>query len=157
MIEMSPLARLLTYVFLVSVMLSIGLEVTGRQILESARNRGLMARALVANLVLMPILGLVLVWVFPLQSDIAAGLLILAAAPGAPFAVNFTSKAKGAVPLAAALLFVFTILSLVVTPPLAGLLLRVDTPLSLPTWDVAWRAAKGWPMDFRPGNLQVGA
>ncbi|MFT8242550.1 ABC transporter substrate-binding protein [Roseomonas sp. BN140053] len=23
--------------------------------------------------------------------------------------------------------------------------------------DIAWRAAKGWPMDFRPGNLQVGA
>lgn len=23
--------------------------------------------------------------------------------------------------------------------------------------DIAWRAAKGWPMDFRPGNLRVGA
>jgi len=141
MIEMSPLARLLTYVFLVSVMASIGLQVTGRQVLDALRNVGLMGRALVANLVLMPILGLVLVWLFSLPSDIAAGVLILAAAPGAPFALQFTSKAKAAMAFAAALVFVLTAVALAITPPLAGVLLRGETPLALPAGRVAGQAA----------------
>ena len=137
MIELSPLAWFLTYLFLISVMLSIGLEVTGRQVLDALRNVSLLGRALLANLVLVPILGLILVRLFPMPPDIAAGVLILAAAPGAPFAVQFTSKAKEAVAFAAALLFVLTLVALFVTPPLAGLLLPVDTPLRLPVWRVA--------------------
>ena len=136
MIDLSPLARFLTYVFLVTVMLSIGLEVTGRQVLDALRNVNLMARALVANLVLVPILGLVLVRLFPMPPDIATGILILAAAPGAPFAVQFTSKSKDAVAFAAALLFVLTVVALIVTPPLAGLLARAEIPLGLPAWRV---------------------
>jgi bile acid:Na+ symporter, BASS family len=61
MIEMSGLARACTYLFLVSMMLSIGLEVTGRQMLDSLRNTSLVGRALLANLVLVPLLGLFLV------------------------------------------------------------------------------------------------
>jgi BASS family bile acid:Na+ symporter len=57
MIEM----RACTYLFLVSMMLSIGLEVTGRQMLDSLRNTSLVGRALLANLVLVPLLGLFLV------------------------------------------------------------------------------------------------
>ena len=101
MIELSPLARLLTYVFLVSVMLSVGLEVTGRQVLDALRNVRLMGRALLANLVLVPILGLVLVRLIPMAPDVAAGVLILAAAPGAPFAVQFTSKVRDPPPRSA--------------------------------------------------------
>jgi BASS family bile acid:Na+ symporter len=137
MIELSPVARLLTSVFLVSVMLGIGLEVTGRQVLDALRNVSLMGRALLANLVLVPILGVVLVRLVPMPPDGAAGVLILAAAPGAPFAVQFTSKARDAVAFAAALLFVLTLVALVVTPPLAGLLLQVETPLALPAGRVA--------------------
>src|SRR5215216_872139 len=38
MIELSPMVRGLSYLFLVSTMLSIGLEVTGRQVLDVFRN-----------------------------------------------------------------------------------------------------------------------
>lgn len=136
MIEMSPLAWAFTYLFFVTMMLSIGLEVTGRQVVAALRDVSLMGRALLANLVLVPLLGLLLVRLLPLSADVAAGLLILAAAPGAPFAVQFTSKAKDAVAFAAALLFLLTLVALVVTPPLAGLLLQVDAPLRLPVWRV---------------------
>jgi BASS family bile acid:Na+ symporter len=140
MIEMSPLARLLTDVFLVSVMLSIGLEVTGRTVVDTLRNTGLMSRALVANLVLVPALGLLLVRLFALPPDIAAGVLILAAAPGAPFALSFTSKVKDALAFAAALTFVLTLLSFVVSPTLAGVLLGGGGALGLPVGRVAVQA-----------------
>ena len=136
MIDLSPLVRFLGYVFLCSVMLSIGLEVAWRQILDAFRDWSLLGRALVANLILVPLLGLVLVRLFPMSPDIAAGMLILAAAPGAPFAVQFTSKAKDSVAFATALLFVLTVVALVATPSIAGLLVHVDTPLTLPVWRV---------------------
>lgn len=136
MIDMPPSARVLSYVFLFSTMLMIGLEVTGRQIAEAFLRKGLMARALVANLVAVPLLGFFLVWFVPMLPDVGAGLLILAAAPGAPFALQFTSKAKDAIAFAAALLFTLTAVSLVATPPLAAALLRADTPLDLPVMRV---------------------
>ena len=136
MIDLGPLARFLSYLFLCSMMLSIGLEVAWRQLLDAFRDWSLLGRALVANLVLVPLLGLVLVRLFPMSPDIAAGMLILAAAPGAPFAVHFTSKAKDSVAFAAALLFVLTVVALVATPSVAGLLIRADTPLTLPVWRV---------------------
>jgi bile acid:Na+ symporter, BASS family len=138
--ELGPLAWLLAYVFLVSAMLSIGLEVTGRQVLGTLGNASLMGRALEANLVVVPALGLALVRLFPMSPDVAAGLLIRAAAPGAPFAVQFTGKAKGAVAFAAALLLALTLIALVVTPPLSGFLLGAGPSLRLPIGRVA-RAA----------------
>jgi hypothetical protein len=72
MIELSPLARFLTYLFLVTVMLSVGLQVTGGQLLGALKNARLLGRALVANLIVVPILGPVLVRLFPMPPDIAA-------------------------------------------------------------------------------------
>ena len=135
---MSASARVLTYLFMATMMLSIGLEVTGRQVVRALADVTLMGRALAANLICVPLLGLVLVWLFPMPADAAAGVLILAAAPGAPFAVQFTSKAKDAVAFAAALLLVLTLIAVFLTPPLAGVLLRADVPLALPVG----RAAK---------------
>jgi BASS family bile acid:Na+ symporter len=137
-IEMGAPARVLTYLFLVTMMLSIGLEVTGRQVVRALADVTLMGRALAANLICVPLLGLVLVWLFPIPADAAVGVLILAAAPGAPFAVQFTSKAKDAVAFAAALLLVLTLIALFLTPLLASVLLRADVPLALPVG----RAAK---------------
>jgi BASS family bile acid:Na+ symporter len=137
MIEIGAPASVLTYLFLFTMMLSIGLELTGRQVVRALADVPLMGRALAANLICVPLLGLVLVRLFPMPADAAAGILILAAAPGAPFAVQFTSKAKDAAAFAAALLLVLTAIALFLTPPLAGVLLRADTPLALPVGRVA--------------------
>lgn len=67
-----------------------------------------------------------------MPANIETGFLLLAAAPGALFAINFTHKMRGSVPSAAAILFLLTVLSLLFTPPLARLLLRIDRALTLP-------------------------
>lgn len=136
MIELTPVTWALTYIFLVSVMLSIGLDVSAREVLAVLANARLLGRALVANLVVMPVVGLGVVHLFPLSPDIATGIVILAAAPGAPFAVNFTSRAKGGAAFAAVLLFVLTVVALVVTPPLAAVLVGANSPFDLPVWRV---------------------
>jgi BASS family bile acid:Na+ symporter len=118
-------------VFLVTVMMSIGLELTIGECLAILRNRRLFASALVANFVVVPLLGLAIARILPMPRDVEVGFLLLAAAPGALFAINFTRQIKDSVPAAASLLLVLPILSLAVTPPLAQLLVRIDQHVTM--------------------------
>jgi len=55
--------------FVALVMLSIGLRVSGGELLAVMRNRALFIKILVANCVLIPSLGPLLVKIFPLTTD----------------------------------------------------------------------------------------
>lgn len=113
-------------------MLSIGLKVSPGDLQSVLRERGLMARSLAANFVLIPALGLALVQVIPMSPQVAVGLLLLAAAPGGLNAVQFTSKTPSGLSYATLLLFVLTFLAVLVSPAIAGLMLPSNTPLVLP-------------------------
>ncbi len=93
--------------FVVLVMLSIGLRVSGGELLDILRNRALLARSLVANCVIVPALGVLLVLLFPLTPDATVGILLLAAIPGTPIALQFTRQAKTRLAFAAAMTFCF--------------------------------------------------
>jgi BASS family bile acid:Na+ symporter len=129
---LGPAARALLIGFLVTVMISVGLEVTARECVATLRNQRHLIGALVANFVVVPLLGLGIARILPMPTNIETGFLLLAAAPGALFAINFTHKMRGSVPFAAAILFLLTVLSLLFTPPLARLLLNIDRGLTLP-------------------------
>lgn len=126
------LATLMITVFLVTVMFSIGLEVRVGECLTVLRNRRLMLSALVANFLLVPLLGLGIAKILPMPPAIGTGFLLLAAAPGAVFAINFTRTMRDSVPTAAALLFLLTALSIAVSPPLVSILLGMDRPMTVP-------------------------
>jgi BASS family bile acid:Na+ symporter len=102
--------------FVVLVMLSIGLRVTGREMLGVMRNRALFVRALLANCILIPGLGLLLVTILQLTPDVSIGILLLAAIPGTPIALQFTRKAKTRLAFAAVMTFVLSLVSIVLTP-----------------------------------------
>ena len=135
---MSGSATALAPAFLIIMMFAIGLQVELRTMVSDVRKYRLMAKALLANLVLAPLLGIALVYLFRLKGEIAAGFLLLALAPGAPFAINFTSKAQGAVSFAASLLFVLVVVALIFTPLIANLLLPAQTHVSLPYGRAIW-------------------
>ena len=107
---------LLLNLFVVIVMFSIGLRVSGGQLLDILRKRALFVRTLMANCVLIPAIGFLLVRVFPLTPDVSVGILLLAAIPGTPIALQFTRKAKTRLPFAAAMTFVLSLVSIVMTP-----------------------------------------
>jgi BASS family bile acid:Na+ symporter len=129
---MDPLTRAFTLIFLTTTMAAIGLKVTTGELVSAFRDRSLMARSLGLNLILVPLLGLVLVKIFPMSRDAEIGILLLAAAPGGLNAIQFTSKTKDALCYAAALLFILTLLSVLLSPVIAGLLLPSGTSLALP-------------------------
>ena len=107
---------LLLNLFVVVVMFSIGLRVSGGELLDILRKRSLFVRTLLANCVLIPAIGFLLVRVFPLTPDASVGILLLAAIPGTPIALQFTRQAKTRLAFAAAMTLVLSLVSVAMTP-----------------------------------------
>ena len=102
--------------FVVLVMLSIGLRVSGGELIGVLRNHVLFIRTLLANCILIPAIGFLLVKIFPLTLDATVGVLLLAAIPGTPIALQFTRMAKTRLAFAAVMTFVLSLASIAITP-----------------------------------------
>jgi len=113
-----PLIRPLSLLnfFVAVVMFSIGLRTSGGELLNILRARSLLARTILANCILIPAVGLLLVFVFSLSPDATTGMLLLAAIPGTPIALQFTRLAKTKLAFAATMTFVLSIVSVAMTP-----------------------------------------
>jgi BASS family bile acid:Na+ symporter len=119
--EIPEYINMLSYLFVVLYMFSVPLETTRGEIMEHFKNFNLMRRALLANFVIIPILGFVIAYFLDLPPEIRTGLLLLAMAPGGLLALQFARVAKGNRVFAVALLFVFCLLAILITPLLVHL------------------------------------
>ena len=143
--------------FVATVMLSIGLRVSGGELLGILRDRALFVRTLLANCVLIPVIGFLLVRIFPLTPDASVGILLLAAIPGTPIALQFTRRAKTRLAFAAAMTFVLSLVSLAMTPlaiqvmphtaqrsdrPLVMLVMNIVLYIGLPLCAGLWAARR---------------
>jgi len=102
--------------FVILVMLSIGLRVRGGELLEVLGKRALFTRTLLANCIIIPGIGFLLVKLFPLTPDASMGILLLAAIPGTPIALQYTRKAKARLAFGAVMTLVLSLASIVLTP-----------------------------------------
>lgn len=119
--EIPEYINMLSYLFVVLYMFSVPLETTRGEIMEHFKNFNLMRRALLANFVIIPILGFVIAYFLDLPPEIRTGLLLLAMAPGGLFALQFARVANGNRVFAVWLLFVFCLLAILITPLLVHL------------------------------------
>jgi BASS family bile acid:Na+ symporter len=113
--------RILFYLFVVVYMLSVTLETTHGQIVATLRDFRLMACALLANLIIVPVLGVLLARLLDLPLEIRTGFLMLALAPGGLFALQFARVSQGNRVFAVGLLVVLSVVAIVVTPVLIRL------------------------------------
>jgi BASS family bile acid:Na+ symporter len=130
--------RLLTMVSLGGLLFTVGLRLTWAQLAASLRNCRL-GWVLPANFVLAPILTLALARCFQVPTDIAVGMLLLAAAPFAPVVPIFAKMAKADLALASALTALFPFFSAFLTPLVckAGLKFLIgNDSLQFSTWTV---------------------
>jgi BASS family bile acid:Na+ symporter len=79
----------------------------------------------ISQLILLPIVALVLVYIWPISPEIAIGVMILAAAPGGATSNILTSFAKGDVALSISLTAVISILSVITIPLILGISLSL--------------------------------
>lgn len=97
-------------VFVISSMLSMGLSLTTKQIIDPLRNVRLVALALVANFILMPVFAYALTLILPLNESITIGLILLSTAAGAPFLPKLVEVAKGNITFSVGLMVLLNVL-----------------------------------------------
>ncbi|MDG5818136.1 bile acid:sodium symporter [Natronococcus sp. A-GB7] len=112
-----------TTIFVLSTMFSIGMELSLGQLLAALRRRRLMTKSLVVNLVAVPVLAYLLVRPLPVEAGYAAGIVLIAVAPGAPFGPKFAELSNSNIEFASGLMAVLGIISVVTIPASLALLL----------------------------------
>ncbi|CCH88438.1 sodium symporter [Modestobacter italicus] len=117
-------------VFVVTSMLNVGLTQKPSRLLDHLGNRAFLVRMLVINLVVVPALMIAATSVVALEPVYAAGLLLFSLAAGAPFLIKLASTSENDIALAATVLLVLMVATVVVLPvalPLVIEGLSVDT------------------------------
>jgi BASS family bile acid:Na+ symporter len=117
--EVPLYAKILSYLFVVVYMVSVAMESTQGEIRTMLKDLRRMGFALLANIVIVPILAFVLVRLLPLRPDIRIGVMMLAISPGGLFALQFARISKGDRVFAVALVIVLLVLAIFTTPLLA--------------------------------------
>jgi BASS family bile acid:Na+ symporter len=116
-----PVAML---VFVVSSMLAMGLSLTVREIVAPLRNARLVSLALLANFVVMPLGAFGIARLLRLNEPLAAGLVVLGTAAGAPFLPKLAALAKGNVAFAVGLMVLLMVLTVGYMPLVLPMLLE---------------------------------
>jgi BASS family bile acid:Na+ symporter len=91
-------------VFVVCSVVSVGLDLSLKQVVAPLTRFRLIATAILANFVMVPLATLALTRIIPLTPPLAAGLILLGAAAGAPFLPKLVETAGEDVPTSAALM-----------------------------------------------------
>jgi bile acid:Na+ symporter, BASS family len=124
--------KLLAAIMLVSLTFGAGLQVDREHLKAILKNIGLLGRALLANFVIVPILGVLLARLFRLPPGIATGFLLMAIAPGVPFVLASVRKRGGRLALAVELAIFLPLLSIVTVPLTAAWVLPASAEAQIP-------------------------
>lgn len=131
---LNTLYNLMSLVFVLGTICSMGLSLTMKQITGPLRNARFVIVALLANFVLPLILTFILIRVFSLDESLATGLLLVSLAAGAPGLPKTAVFAKMDTAAATALMVMLVVVTIIVMPILLPLFL---TGISVTFWDIA--------------------
>src|SRR5215475_8623587 len=123
--SLDRLINLLVTITLIEMMVLTGLRVTFGELARVVGDLRLVTRAAVANYLLVPAFAVLLLVMFAAEPMVAAGFLVLAVCPGAPFGPLFAGIARADVPQAVGLMVILAGSSAIVSPLLLLLLARL--------------------------------
>ena len=129
------LLKIVVDVFAVSSMLSVGLRYRLLDILIPLRDIPGLLTAIVANFVLVPLLAVGILWFIPLERPMATGMVVVAAAAGAPLAIKLATNAGEDAAFAAAILVLLLIVTTAYMPLIIPLLAEEGAEVN--AWEIA--------------------
>lgn len=115
-LEVKPILLILVKITIFSLMLAIGIALSFEKMLSLWRKPALLFRALLAVVVLVPLLVFLLLKLFNLPPEVMAGLAFLAASPGAPLTTKRSQMAGARFRYSASLQLTLALLAVVITP-----------------------------------------
>ena len=110
------IANLMTLVFVVGSMVSMGLSLTPAEITAPLANLRTVALALAASFVVAPLAGWGIVLLTGLDDALSTGLIVIAAAAGAPFLPKLVQAAKDDVATGVGLMVLLMAATVVILP-----------------------------------------
>ena len=113
-----------TYVFILTSMLHTGLMVTIGDLVAPLHNRRLLILSLFANFIIVPLIAITLILLIPMNPQLAAGLLLVSIAAGAPSTAKVAQITRGNVAQAVSLTIIMTIITIVLMPFLIPFILE---------------------------------
>jgi BASS family bile acid:Na+ symporter len=128
------LYNLMSLVFVLGTICSMGLSLTMAQITGPLRNARFVVVALLSNFVVPPILAFLLIQLFSLDESLAVGLMLVSLAAGAPALPKTAVFAKVDAAAATGLMVLLVVVTILVLPIALPLLL---TGISVTFWDIA--------------------
>ncbi len=129
------LTDLITFVFVLSTMLSIGLVLTIKQIISPLKNIRFVILSIVANFIIIPAIAYIIITFLPLDRPLQIGLILVACAAGAPALPKLAQIAKGDVAASVGLMVMLIVITIIFLP--------LVLPLLLPGVEVGiWAIAK---------------
>jgi len=133
-----------TSVTIFTLMLTIGVNQSLEQLTSLWHQRAVLLRALFAVLVLVPAVVIALLSVFDLAPEVATGLALLAAAPGAPLTTKRSQMAAADIDYVTSLQLTLALLAIVVTPLIVSAFYTVFelTTERVSPLEVAWQIAR---------------
>ncbi len=123
-----------TLVFVLTSMLGMGFSLTVPQIVAPLRNTKLVLLSLTANFILVPLLALMILFIFPLSEGLSIGLFLVGTAAGAPFLPKLAQVAKGDTAFSVGLMVLLMVVTILYVPIVLPMLL---TGVTINPWDIA--------------------
>lgn len=127
-----------------TLMLTIGVNHSFEQLTSLWHRRAVLLRALLAVLVLVPAVVFALLLVFDLSLEVATGLALLAAAPGAPLTTQRSQMVTADIDYITSLQLILALLAILVTPLILGAFYAVFelTTERVSPGHVAWQVGR---------------
>ena len=116
-------ANLSILIYIVTTMLSMGLNFFPKQFLEPLKDKNLILKSLAANFILLPIITYIILQIIPLEQGLAIGLILMAAGAGSPFMLKLVQFMKADIAFAVGLMLILSIVTLFYMPLVLSFLL----------------------------------
>ena len=123
--DTASLVHLFLPATLAMIMLAMGLGLTLADFRRLANDPRAAMAGLISQMVLLPVCGFMVAWLFGLRPELAVGMVLLTACPGGAHSNLFTNLARGDTALSVTLTAVSGILTIVTIPLMAALAIYV--------------------------------
>ena len=106
---LTQVGKISVFVFVIGSMLALGLSLTVAQIIAPLKDIKMVVLALVANFVLVPLALYGVLALIPVEEGVRIGLILLAAAGGAPFLPKLVQVSKSDVAFSVGLMLLLMV------------------------------------------------
>lgn len=135
---LDPMTKTFLFIFIIASMLAIGMQVDAKNLAEIFYEKKLLIKSLIANFVIIPLIGLILIKVIPMKPTLEVAFILLSCAPGGLSAIQFVSKIKSELAYAGEIAFLLSTLSFFISPFIIAFFLPSGVNFAIPYFKVFW-------------------